>query len=235
MGFARWLAIPIGMVALSVVSSAEAAPEARTGFQLDYGFGVAFPVGTATGRRDDALSRRYAWEFVPLDFGIGGKPTKNLYVGAYLGFGIGAEGSDSALSSACASGDDGVFKNDVACTTFTGFLGVKARYSFLPGEHVNPWLGYGIGLEITTFDFHDRLASREENVTMSGVDYGRVSFGVDLRSTRGFGWGPYIGSSFGTYTHEQTSIGGKTTHDAAVASTTLHGWVTLGLHFVAFP
>ena len=51
---------------------------------------VSFPFGDATAGRGDALSARYGWQWMPFEVGLGAKIMDEIYVGAYLGFGVGS-------------------------------------------------------------------------------------------------------------------------------------------------
>jgi hypothetical protein len=113
-----------------------------------------------------ALSERYSSQFL-FDIELGAKATDALFIGAYLGFGVGAEGSDERIESFCDD-DDGDTENDIECSVVSLRLGVMARWSFSPAETVNPWLAYGIGFESQSQSIYDRVSTRRETTTASG-------------------------------------------------------------------
>jgi hypothetical protein len=57
---------------------------------------------------------------------------------------------------------------------------------------------------------------------------------MDVRFSRFFGLGPFVGVDFGSYSHEHYQGTGGTI-DGSISSTSLHEWVTLGVRAVLFP
>jgi hypothetical protein len=57
---------------------------ARTGFQMAFRTGLAFPSGKASGTAGDSLARRYSWHW-PLQLDLGSKVTEHVHVGGYMG------------------------------------------------------------------------------------------------------------------------------------------------------
>jgi hypothetical protein len=210
-----------------------AAPLARTGFQLSLRLGWMFPAGDATGASGDSLPARFSGQ-LPLLIGLGAKVTPQLYVGSYLGGSFGSDGTDTRVDRACTDSDDDL-RNDIACNSSTLRIGLEAQYHFLPAASVNPWIGYGIGPELATQSITDRVRARDETTTVTGWEFARLTFGVDFRLTRGFGAGPLLEGTFGEFTHSRTAINDRTTHSGSIPNTAVHSWVSLGLRFVLFP
>jgi len=193
---------------------------------------AAFPFGAATGRRGDALSARYGWQWVPLELGLGAKIFAAVYVGAYLTLGVGSEGSDVTTEGHCESGND--IDDDVSCSSVTVHAGLEARYGFMAAESMNVWLGYGFG--VTTASQRISDAGRyDETSTAQGVDFARLSGGLDFRLRRGFGLGPFAVVSVGRYSHERTTINEIVTFSGDIHDPAMHAWVSLGLRMVIFP
>ena len=193
---------------------------------------LAFPFGAATGRRSDALSARYGWQWVPFEIGLGAKVIDELYVGAYLNVGVGAEGSDLITERHCESGND--IEDDVSCSSVTVHAGLEARYSFMPTESMNAWVGYGAG--VTTASQHISDTGRyDETSAARGIDFARLSGGLDFRFKRGFGLGPFALISVGRYSHERTTINNIVTFSGDIDDPALHTWVSVGMRMVIFP
>jgi hypothetical protein len=195
--------------------------------------GLALPVGLASGARGDALNERYASQFV-FETELGAKATDALFVGGYFGFGLGAEGRDERIESFCDDNNsDG--ENDIECSVVSLRLGVTARWSFSPGESINPWLAYGIGFESQSQSINDRVARRRETTIASGLEFARLSGGLDWRPGKTFGMGPLLEASFGSFTKTSTEVNGEATFEGDVEDSAVHTWVTLALRGVFFP
>jgi hypothetical protein len=98
---------------------------------------------------------------------------------------------------------------------------------------VNPWVGYGIGLEASATVV--RLPQGDATFGASGVELGHLMGGVDFRLPTGFGVGPFVDLGVGQYAnlHEESPGGRDQTFD--IEQKALHGWLTLGVRIVLFP
>jgi opacity protein-like surface antigen len=209
-------------------------PEANRGFQMHFTplLAMSFPFGAATDEPHDSLRSRYGWQWVPFDVGVGAKPIDELYVGGYLNLGVGYEGSDLTTEKRCEAGDD--VSDDVSCSSDNVHAGLEVRYTFTPAESSTGWLGYGVGITSATQSISDASGYRESS-TVRGIDWARVSGGVDFRLARGFGLGPFAVVHIGRYTHQRTEIREVVTFSGAIDDQAFHAWLTLGLRLVVFP
>jgi hypothetical protein len=233
------LGVALGLAALSTLPRAaraaettpplDAARPARTGFQAHFFTGVALPTGRATGDAGDTLAKRYAWQ-IPFGVDLGGKLTRSVYLGGYLVIGVGSEGSDRLVEALCDD-DDEDWENDVSCSAVNVRLGIEAEYGFDPGGHVNPWLGYGLGMEAAVQSIRDSTGYRENN-TASGITWAQLSGGLDVRDA--VGWGPFAELSIGRYMTTRTEVGGQ--HSTTeIDDRAFHVWATLGMRLVVRP
>jgi len=192
---------------------------------------VLLPFGSATGAANDPLSGRYAWQWMPLEIGLGAKLIDELYLGAYLNFGYGLEGSDLHTESVCDRGNDVV--DDVSCSAVSVRLGLEARYTFTPAERMSGWIGYGAGFTSGSQTISD-AGHYTETSTAQGIELARLTGGLDFRAKRGFGLGPFVMASIGRYTQQRTSINNVTT-SSSIPDPAVHTWVSVGLRMVIFP
>jgi hypothetical protein len=197
----------------------------RTGFSV--------PVGEATAGPGDDLRARYSTQ-VPFVIDLGAKFTRAIYVGVYLGFGIGSEGSNARVEALCDD-DSSNLQNDIQCSAYTLRLGLEGRYYLSPGDSLDPWLGYGIGFEAAVQELNDRSRRRSEQTTASGLEFARLGAGFDWRASTVFGIGPLVEFAVGRYTHSKTEVDGVTTFDGSIEEGGTHAWVTLGFRGVFFP
>ncbi len=192
---------------------------------------VLFPVGAATSAANDSLSARYAWQWMPLEVGLGAKVIDPLYLGAYLNFAYGLEGSDLRTEARCDQDSDVV--DDVSCSATSVRLGVEARYTFTPAERMSGWVGYGFGYTFGSQTISD-TGRYTETSTAQGLELARLTGGLDFRVKRGFGLGPFALVSIGRYTRERTTIN-NVVSSSDIADPAVHAWLSVGLRMVVFP
>jgi hypothetical protein len=194
--------------------------------------GMAFPLGDTTDARGDSLGARYSWQWVPLQLGFGAKVTESLYIGAYLDTTLGYEGSDRATKQRCEAGDD--IEDDVSCSSSSAHLGIEARYTLNPNETFAGWFGYGIGYTAASQRIFD-AGRYEETSTVRGIEFARLSLGLDMRLSRGFGMGPVAVLSLGRYLEQETEINDYEASSEHIDDGAFHAWLMLGYRLVIFP
>ncbi len=195
------------------------APPAHTGFQVAARAGVAIPLGDAA--EGAALADGLGPQFAAI-VDIGAKIIPQLFLGAYLGGNVGAVGSQT--SEACDK------QHASGCLAFTYRIGAEVQFHIIPDGKVDPWIGYGIGYEVS------RITGTANGTTISttlvGPEYGHILAGVDFRLTKIFGIGPFVDFSFGKYTNQSSEPSGMS---SSIANTATHEWLTLGAKFLFFP
>lgn len=212
-------------LALGVVlaTSAAAAPNERTGFQMAIRTGVSVPFGDMY--KDSKLSD-FSSVQVPLLVDLGGKPIPQLFLGGYLGPSFGGAGGE--LAKRC----DAV---NSSCVGVSFRLGVEAQVHLMPQSFTNLWLGYGIGFESIAIGSSGSNGSTA-TTGVSGVELAHFMGGVDLRINRVFGIGPYVDVALGHYTSFNYDTGsGRGSLNIENDERRTHGWLTLGARFVFFP
>jgi hypothetical protein len=194
--------------------------------------GMLFPFGSATGAPRDSLSGRYGWQWMPLEIGLGAKLIDELYIGPYINFGVGNEGSDQKTERRCDAGTDAI--DDVSCSSFSARMGIEVRYTFTPADPFSGWLGYGFGYSVASESISD-VGRYSETSTARGLELARLTGGLDFRLKRGFGLGPYAMASIGRYTSQRTEINNIETSTRDIARPDVHVWLAVGLRMVIFP
>lgn len=197
----------------------EGDPPQRTGFQLALRTGVSAPAGSlADGAKQ---SDAFAWQ-VPLLVDIGGKVHPNIFVGGYLGLAFGA----------CGSAFDNIGSVGGSCAAVRFVIGPEILVSFIPKGKVNPWAGYGIGIESSAIS--ESVGGTSASGSYFGYDIAHLSGGVDFRVSKVFGIGPFLDLGVGRYTHASTD-GGSGTVSGSIDKQAWHEWITIGPRFVFFP
>lgn len=199
-------------------------PRAHTGLQLGLRTGVAVPFGEVESgaRMSDSFTPQ-----VPIIADLGIKVAPDLFLGAYFGVSVGGVG-DTVKQGCDAVGVD--------CTAVGVRFGIQAQYHFNPDGKWNPWIGYGIGLELLG-------ASGSKNddkfdAGLVGVEFAHFMAGADYRVNEVVGLGPFADFALGQYgsaSIEATRNGVSKKSSGELASPSLHEWLTLGLKVTFFP
>jgi hypothetical protein len=189
------------------------------------------PFGDASGRANDTLARRYAWQ-IPLVIDVGGRFARSFFLGAYLGFGVGTTGSDLRVDAACTDDDDNG-ENDIVCSAASARIGLEMQYAFAPDQRYNPWVGYGIGFEVASASITDHYRALEETDTSTGVTFAQLSVGLDIRQKIGIG--PFLEVALGQFNHTTTDLGERGSFKSTIEDRALHAWVMLGGRMVINP
>ncbi|KYG10963.1 hypothetical protein BE21_58455, partial [Sorangium cellulosum] len=208
-----------------VKEPADGALPAARGIQMAVRSGYAIPMGDATGAGADELSRSFGGQ-VPVLIEVGFKSGDSIFFGSYAGLGFGGPGS--AADALCSS-------SGLSCDAQTFRLGPEVQVHLHPAGRVNPWLGYGLGLEISTVSMRGPAG----NVSMSlmGIELAHLMAGVDFRLSRALGAGPVLDLSLAQYSSITTELNGVEVPGASgrIAETAFHGWLSLGARLVLFP
>ena len=214
----------VGLVGFSAVASAQSAPPARTGFQMDIRTGYSIPMGTAFGESSDQDTTKLtdiASGQVPVILDIGGKVIPELFVGGYLGLGFGSAGGD--FKKLCDA-------RGRKCSAVDVHLGFVIQYHILPAGSVNPWVGYGVGVESLGLSNVSTSNTTTDTATITGFEFARLMGGTDFRVSDVFGLGPFIDLSLAQYS--TIKVGDRSTD---ISNTKMHEWLTLGIRGVFFP
>jgi hypothetical protein len=197
-------------------------PPPRVGFQMALRTGYMIPFGQVDST--DSMGDTFSGQ-VPLIADLGWKFDPSFFLGVYGGFGIG--GVSGATSALCT-------QSQVSCVTATLRFGIEAQYHFLPSLPMNPWVGYGIGVESTGFSASDS-SGNSDSVAAAGWEFGHFMAGLDFRLSPSIGIGPMIDLSIGQYNTLSTSNNGNTTASGSIQSQALHEWLLIGGRLVIFP
>jgi hypothetical protein len=215
----------LGFLCLTGVASAQSTPPARTGFQMDVRTGYSVPMGKLFGSSDQQgaasgmkLSDLVSGQ-VPFIVDIGGKLIPELFLGGYFGLAFG--GAGGSAKRACDVGGE-------SCVAVGIHLGIEVQYQIRPAAFVDPWVGYGLGIE--SLGVSAARGGTTESIGYGGFEFARLMAGVDFRVTRVFGVGPFVDLSLAQYTSE--NVGSQS---ATLQNTAMHQWLTLGARFVFFP
>ncbi|HEX2734339.1 MAG TPA: hypothetical protein VHM70_22170 [Polyangiaceae bacterium] len=195
----------------------------------DHGPELAARVGYASafGRieRGERIRQTLAGA-VPFWVDLGYRLDSHWFVGVFGHYGLGIA---SATSKSDCSG----------CNHSWLRFGLQAQHRWLLGPRRAIWLGLGLGREYlnTSIDQH-----AQHSRSISGWEWLNAQFGCDFQPAEGFGVGPFLGFSLGTYTTGRERCLDETLCPRLERDVTkdleapgIHGWVNAGVRFVLFP
>jgi hypothetical protein len=119
------------------------------------------------------------------------------------------------------------------CTAATVRIGVAGRYAFMPAGKHTPWVSLGIGREGTALGVKGPFG--KETIAFGGWEWLKLGAGWDLRFSRSFGLGAFIGYSFASY--NSVSASGDYPYFIAgdLGGSRSHTWFQVGLRAILFP
>lgn len=168
------------------------------------------------------MSNTFSGE-VPILVDVGWKPLPMLFIGAYTGIGFGgAAGTSGQLCD----------QLQVTCLTVSFRVGIEAQYHFAPDSWMNPWVGYGIGIESTAFSSSN--SANSYSVAATGWEFGHFMAGLDFRLSRLIGVGPMVDFSVGQYSTLSINVNGQQS-SSSIPNQALHEWLLIGARLVFFP
>jgi hypothetical protein len=183
----------------------------RTGYAIPFG-----PIAGSAGGATSPNVSDYISGDIPIWIDAGYRfASPNLFVGLYFQYGIGFNGSQLSANGA-----------NCQCSTNVVMYGLQAHYHFMPDQTIDPWVGYGIGMESA-----NASGPSGSGGSYSGWDYGILQVGADYRGLMdNLSVGPLVMFGFGQYGNASTSPGGGgASTSASIPNTAMHEWLTIGI------
>lgn len=138
---------------------------------------------------------------------------------------LGAGGTGGPLGDYCSA-------HGLECAAGTVRFGVAARYAFTPFARSTPWISLGLGREGTAVSL--KGPSGTESVGFGGWEWLKLGLGWDLRFSRQFGLGAFLGYALGSYA-TLSSSGPGYLMPAELGSSRTHAWWMVGARAILFP
>ena len=215
--FTAW--VLVGLAAASPALASEP-PQAARGFQADLRLGYARPMGGLQAPAALRLTNLFDSE-QPLTLDAGWRFGDNWFLGAYGTIAGGKSGS--TFEDLCAVSN---------CRAMSYRFGAELLVFILPDQRVDPWLGVGVGYDLSSLAIGRPQGSI--SVGARGFELPRLQAGVDYRFSKYLGFGPYLDFAVGEYTDSTV----KTDHyssDRPIDDGDWHGWFSVGLRWVVLP
>jgi outer membrane protein W len=187
-----------------------------TNWQFAVRSAYAVPFGKSTSASGDELSQVIKSD-IPLALEVNYRLNDEVYLGGMFQYGFGS--LSSPLAAACAG---------ASCSASTLRFGVNAFWHVSPKKQLDPWLGIGMNYEQMKVSRSDLGGS--EDLTISGLEFLNMQFGVDFQASHLFAVGPYMSAGLGQYVHVDA---GGTSGD--ISNKAVHGWLNFGLKMTFNP
>jgi hypothetical protein len=196
-----------------VAAHARADDPSPQGLTAGLRFGYGLPIGSARANLSlgDAVSGA-----IPLWLELGYRIDHHWLVGGFFQYGLGFAGD------VCSSG------SGLDCSAKTIRIGAEGVYRVRRSGEIEPWIGAGIGYEMTSI--HASANGREETSDVSGFEFGNLQVGGDFRVSPRFAVGPYLAMSLARYSSATSDVPGQTTtKDIPSSDQTFHAWFQFGV------
>ena len=198
-----------------------AAAESDVAFEAGVRTGIGIPLGKVNDESD--LNDVAALQ-IPLQLDVGVRLFSNLFLGAYVQYGIAFVSDDVA---ACDDSD----LVDIDCSSSDVRLGIQAHYHFMPRKSLDPWVGLGFGYEWANLSFE--AGNADVSVTVAGFEFFSLQFGLDIAVSKHFRVGPFLSFSLAQFDDATVDCSGvNVCHGgvyADVENKALHEWLMLGV------
>jgi hypothetical protein len=224
-------------MAWAVPSAAAAEAEFEIGGRL----GLGIPIGDVAGGEGEVggepLNDSIAVQF-PLILDVGARINGRIFVGGYLGFGLGVPGND--VADWCDETDDeaGV---EASCVAYVLRLGAQAHYHFQDRGRADPWVGAGIGYEWAGYGMSAESGSQDVDLsfTAHGLEFVNLQGGVDFALSELLTIGPFATFTLGRYGRLESDCSGACSGfddlEEEIDEKAIHGWLMVGGRVSFFP
>lgn len=210
----------------NAAKAASSRPPRKVQFEFGTRLGYGIPLGEISKegpKLKDALKGQ-----VPIWFDAGVRLFSHVFVGAYLGIGVGIPGENEV----CAEFDRGL--GECSQSALDLRLGLQAIYHFRPPGKLDPWVGIGFGYELanlsTTAEIDQERAEVSE--TVSGLEMVNLQAGLDIPIGKKVGLGPFLTWTAARYGSASSECSGDCGDfvgvDGDIENTTTHGWLFIG-------
>lgn len=185
-------------------ASASAGGEAKgSGISVGLRVGYALPMGD--GAKDSKMSDQVKGA-IPFQLDALYRISPNLGAGLYFSYAIVSVNKDKMPSGV-----------DVSASWMK--YGLQLQYSISPAESMNPWVGFGLGLE--SVKTSASAGGMSFDSTISGLEFAHLMAGLDFKAGDAMRVGPFVDFSLGQYS--SVDPGGDIQEKA------MHQWLYLGV------
>jgi outer membrane protein W len=226
-------ALALGFLSLASGASAQAPAAKPGGFSLGLRTGFALPMGRvgyiAIDNVADTRSRPLSDKImgmVPIWLDAGYRINPSVYVGAFFQYSFAFINNDKTPSC-----------DQLSCSAHDISFGANVHYHLHPGASFDPWIGAGVGYEMTSMHQSGTVTlptptgplsvSTDTTSTIKGFQFLMLQAGGDFRATPDLAVGPFVNFALGQYSTYTLSSGGADS-SGDLNGSGMHEWLTIG-------
>jgi hypothetical protein len=233
--------VAAGAAAAVACTSISAHADEESGVGVGVRVAGAIPFGNSDTADTMSDSQR---AMLPIWFDLGYRFNRNVYLAVFYQYGVtfppsnhcssgpatpgqltnggvGGSGLDSALVPSAGGGQ-------TTCDGRDQRFGLELHYHFMPKEFVDPWIGLGLGYEVSTIDYSTGAAAYTSSFQASGPMLD-LQLGLDLRFSKLIPFGPFVDLSLAEFGTESYYDDNGVSTGPVTFTTSVHGWATFGL------
>jgi outer membrane protein W len=159
---------------------------------------------------------------IPIWFDLGYRFNPSVYLGLFYQYAPTVPATHS-----CSAPGLNSLSGQTTCDGYEQRFGIDLQYHFLPKEFLDPWVGLGLGMEMSLLN-HSTGTSQDTGSFQAWGPQADLQLGADLRVSKRIPFGPFIDLSVAQFGTENTYDSNNNGSPLAFNKKT-HGWFTFGL------
>lgn len=198
-------------------SSSARADELKPGVELGLRAGYGLPLGNSA--KDVKLKDGVGGK-IPFILDVGYRINPALYAGVFAQYAIATPGEK--IKDAC---------DKASCSLSVMRFGINAHYHLMTSGSVLPWLGAGIGYEISSSKTEvdvPLLGKLETEASARGFEFLNLQGGADFSLSPALRVGPFLNFSLAQYSSSTVKVSGEEKSED-IKDTAMHQWLTFGI------
>jgi hypothetical protein len=228
----RRILVAAAAAAAVACTSIAAHADEESGLAVGLRVGAAAPFGNADSTTSMSAFQR---AMVPVWFDVGYRFNRTFYLAAFYQYGVtfpasNGCGADPNNAVSARAGDPGLIVpgQQSTCDGRDQRFGLELHIHLLPKALVDPWIGIGLGYEVSTLDYSTGASASTTSFQASGPA-ADLQLGLDLRFSKRVPFGPFIDLSASQFVTENYYDANGSAQGPVTFNSTLHGWATFGL------
>ena len=194
--------------------AASASTSTDSGIPISIGLRVGYALALGNVAKDSKMSDSFKGA-IPFTLDALFRVTRAFRVGLYGSYALVSLG-DAAKRGADLSGSWLKY-------------GLELQYHISPEASMNPWVGYGIGLE--SVKASGSISGITVSQAINGIEFAHLMAGLDFKATSALSVGPFVDFSLGQYSSTKLEVNGTEIPGSRgdIKDKAMHMWLYLGL------
>ncbi|ACG73849.1 conserved hypothetical protein [Anaeromyxobacter sp. K] len=108
-------------------------------------------------------------------------------------------------------------------------FGFDVQFHLQPYQIVDPWVGFGMGLEVLNAEAYEPGTGTIAEFSWAGFEFPMLEVGLDLALSPYLTMGPFVSWSAGQYTSYDVSVPGWGDESGRIHDRSFHSWFQIGV------